>query len=208
VKREVLALLALVALTAVPAAPVHAQPPAATPQATVVDSLMMLEKAVAADSSKFDNLYRLANMYLDRDRVTDATKVLHKAHKLKPKDHRVLVNLGAAYDASGTPAAAQGYYREALKLAPGDSVATCRLASSLYAAGTYKEAMSLLRGMVGDGSKGAYCAYFTLGVAFADAGIYRDAIRMWKKVIEIAPNSAEAASARESIEVLSQFVGE
>ena len=207
-KREVLALLAFVTLAAVSAAPVHAQPPAANPQASAVDSLMLLEKAVAADSSKFDNLYRLANMYLDRDRVTDATKVLHKAHKLKPKDHRVLVNLGAAYDAAGTPAAAQGYYREALKLAPGDSVATCRLASSLYAAGTYKEAMTLLRGLVGDGSKGAYCAYFTLGVAFADAGIYRDAIRMWKKVIEIAPNSPEAASARESIEVLSQFVGE
>ena len=148
-KREVLALLAFVTLAAVSAAPVHAQPPAANPQASAVDSLMLLEKAVAADSSKFDNLYRLANMYLDRDRVTDATKVLHKAHKLKPKDHRVLVNLGAAYDAAGTPAAAQGYYREALKLAPGDSVATCRLASSLYAAGTYKEAMTLLRGQIG-----------------------------------------------------------
>jgi Flp pilus assembly protein TadD len=134
--------------------------------------------------------------------------VLHKAHKLKPKDHRVLVNLGAAYDAAGKPVDAQGYYRDALKLAPGDSVATCRLASSLYAAGTYGESMKLLRGMIGDGSRGAYCAYFTMGVAFADAGIYRDAIRMWRRVIELAPNSPEAASARESIEVLEQFVGE
>ena len=48
----------------------------------------------------------------------------------------------------------------------------------------------------------AFCAYFTMGVAFADAGIYREAIRMWKKVVEIAPDSPEAASARESIDVL------
>jgi len=44
-------------------------------------------------------------------------------------------------------------------------------------------------------------------VAFADAGIYREAIRMWRKVVEIAPDSPEAASARESIEVLQKFVG-
>ena len=60
---------------------------------------------------------------------------------------------------------------EALQVAPGDSVATCRLASSLYAQANYKEAMRLLRGMINKGT-GAYCAYFTLGVAFADAGIY------------------------------------
>ena len=43
-------------------------------------------------------------------------------------------------------------------------------------------------------------------MAFADAGIYRDAIRMWKKVVELAPGSPEAVSAKESIEVLEKFV--
>ena len=52
----------------------------------------------------------------------------------------------------------------------------------------------------------AYCAYFTLGVAFADAGLYRDAIRMWRKVVDIAPASPEAVSAKESIEVLEKFL--
>ena len=171
----------------------------------VVDSLGLLERAVAKDSSKFDNLYRLGVLYMDRDRTNEAIRVLQKAHSLRPKNHRVLVNLGAAMDAAGQPTGAQTYYRQALALAPGDSVATCRLASSLYAQANYKESMKLLRGMIGKGS-GAYCAYFTLGVAFADAGIYRDAIRMWQKVIELAPNSSEANSAKESIEVLEKFV--
>ena len=52
----------------------------------------------------------------------------------------------------------------------------------------------------------SHCSYFTLGVAFADAGIYRDAIRMWRKVVELAPTSPEATSAKESIEVLQKFV--
>ena len=67
-------------------------------------------------------------------------------------------------------------------------------------------AVDLLRDVIHD-KPIAYCAYFYMGVAFADAGIYREAIRMWKKVVEIAPDSPEAASVRESIEVLQKFVG-
>ena len=52
----------------------------------------------------------------------------------------------------------------------------------------------------------SHCAYFTLGVAFADAGLYRDAIRAWQKVVEYAPESAEAVSARESNEVLTKYL--
>lgn len=201
-KRSILALVLIALATPLLAVRAHAQ---STPAPAVVDSLGLLERAVARDSSKFDNLYRLGVMYLDRDRTNEAIKVLLKARSLKPKNHRLLVNLGAALDAAGQPAGAQTYYREALALVPGDSVATCRLASSLYAQANYQDAMTLLRGMVDKGT-GAYCAYFTLGVAFADAGIYRDAIRMWRKVVEIAPTSAEAMSAKESIEVLEKFV--
>jgi len=175
------------------------------PKPAAVDSLGMLEKAVAKDSTKFDNLYRLGVMYLDRDRVSESIRVLQKAHQLKPKNHRVLVNLGAAYDAAGQPAQAQTYYKQALDIAPTDSVATCRLASSYYAQANYKDAMELLRNMIKK-NQGAYCAYFTMGVAFADAGIYRDAIRMWQKVVALAPESPEANSAKESIEVLQKFV--
>ncbi|MEO5616834.1 MAG: tetratricopeptide repeat protein [Candidatus Eisenbacteria bacterium] len=170
-----------------------------------VDSLGLLERTVARDSTKFDNLYRLGVMLMDRDRSADAVKVLTKAVTLRPKDLRTLVNLGAAYDALGQADPAQNYYREALKTAPGDSVATCRLASSLYASSKTAESMDLLRKVI-RAKPGSYCAYFTLGVAFADAGIYSDAIRMWKKVIALAPQSPEAISASESIEVLERYV--
>ena len=170
------------------------------------DSLKLLEQSVAKDSTKFENLVALGAMYLDRDRPVEAERVLHKANQVRPKNLKVLVNLGAAYDAQGSADAAQKYYREALTVSPGDELATCRLASSLYAQAKQSDAVQLLRDMIREKPK-AYCAYFTMGVAFADAGIYREAIRMWKKVVEIAPDSPEAASARESIDVLQKFVG-
>lgn len=178
---------------------------AAKPAAAEVDSVALLEKVVARDSSKFDNLYRLGVMYLDREDAKSAIKVFSKARQLRPKDHRVLVNLGIALDQEGQHVPAQSSYRDALAQFPGDSIASCRLAMSLYAQNRYSEAMDIARDLIRR-SPGAYCAYFAMGVAFADAGMYRDAIRMWQKVVDLAPSSPEAISAKESLEVLEKVV--
>jgi tetratricopeptide (TPR) repeat protein len=208
------ALLAALLTTASLAALVHAAPAdkAATGTSAsssnapaVVDSLGLLERAVAKDSSKFDNLYKLGVMYLDRDRTAEATRVLLRANKARPKDVKTLVNLGAAFDAAGNQTQAQVYYRQAIELSPEDSVATCRLASSLYAQAKYQDSIDLLRDVIKKRPQ-SYCAYFTLGVAFADAGLYRDAIRMWRKVVDYGSGTPESVSAMESIEVLEIFV--
>lgn len=200
-KRLAVALLACLGLAA--AAPALAADAKAA--AAPVDSLALLEKAVARDSSKFDNLYRLGVLYLDRERMVEASRVLAKANQVKPNDLKVLVNLGIAADALGSADAAQDWYAKALKVAPDDSIAMCRMASSKYAQGKYDEAMGLLRELIRK-KPAAYCAYFTLGVSFADAGLYRDAIRQWRKVVELAPASPEALSAKESIDVLEKFL--
>jgi tetratricopeptide (TPR) repeat protein len=150
-------------------------------------------------------VYALGVAYMDRERMQEALLVFEKASMLQPKNVKVLVNMGIAADATGHPEEAQGYYTRALAIAPNDTLAGCRMASSKYAQGKYDESMTMLRELIAK-NPGAHCAYFTLGVAFADAGIYRDAIRMWKKVVELAPDSPEAVSARESIDVLEKFL--
>jgi tetratricopeptide (TPR) repeat protein len=184
----------------------HAADKAAAPAVpAVTDSLGLLERAVAKDSSKVENLYRLAVMYLDREKNAEAVQVLLKANSLKPKQVKTLVNLGIALDNLNKSDLAQKYYRDAIAVAPNDSLATCRLATSLYSQAKYGEAMDTLRGLIARQPR-SYCAYFTMGVAFADAGLYRDAIRQWKKVVELAPTSPEALSAKESIDVLERFL--
>jgi len=176
---------------------------AATP--AVTDSLGLLERAVAKDSTKFDNLYKLGVMYLDREKNAEAALVFSKANRVKPKNAKVLVNLGVALDNLSRSDEAQAYYRQALTVSPNDSLAGCRLATSLYAQGKFSDSMTLLRDLVARQPR-SYCAFFQMGVAFADAGLYRDAIRAWQKVVELAPESSEAVSARESIEVLTKYL--
>ena len=205
-------LVALTLVTFASALPAHAADKNAAKSASKaeqkgapVDSLVLLQRAVARDSTKWENLYRLGLMLMDRDRPDEARQVLTKATRVRPDHVPTIVNLGAAYDALGQAGNAQNTYHDALKLSPEDTVATCRLASSLYSTGDYAEAVDLLRALIAK-NPAAYCAYFTLGVAFADAGIYKDAIRMWEKVVALAPGSPEAMSAKESIDVLQRVI--
>ena len=176
---------------------------AATP--AVTDSLGLLERAVAKDSTKFDNLYKLGVMYLDREKNAEAALVFSKANRVKPKNAKVLVNLGVALDNLSRSDEAQAYYRQALTVSPNDSLAGCRLATSLYAQGKFSDSRTLLRDLVARQPR-SYCAFFQMGVAFADAGLYRDSVRMFKKVVELAQASSEAQSAKETIDVLEKFV--
>ena len=128
-----------------------------------------------------------------------------KANQVKPKNVKVLVNLGVALDNLSRADDAQAYYKQAIALSPQDSLANCRLATSLYAQGKFGDSIPLLRELIAKQPRWP-CAYFTMGVAFADAGLYRDAIRMWKKVVELSPTSPEAQSAKESIDVLERFL--
>jgi len=170
------------------------------------DSLPRLEAAVRKDSTNVRALYKLGIAYLDRDRPADATGMFQKATKLKPDYVEAWVNLGAAEDANGHGAGARGDYRTALGLHPGDEIALCRMASSFYAAGIKDSAMDVIRDILKKDDKSS-CAYFTLGVSFADANMFREAIRVWQKVVDLAPKSPEAESATESIKLLKEYLG-
>ena len=177
----------------------------AQPQGASPDSVRELELAVMADST-YDNLYRLGIAYLDRDRPQEAIRAFRRCTTLEPDKIESWVNLGAAQDAIGHGADARRAYRRALEIREHDEIALCRLGASLYASQMKAAAMDTIRLAIATHPR-SYCAYFTLGVAFADAQIFREAIRSWEKVVEFAPDSPEAQSASESITMLQQLVG-
>ncbi len=190
-----------------PAAPAATKATKAALTAKAVpDSLPRLEAAVKRDSTNAKALYRLGIAYLDRDRATEAARMFQKAVISKPDYVEAWVNLGAAEDAEGHGGMARTHYRQALILRPDDEIAMCRLASSFYAVGIRDSAMEVLRTQIKNNPK-SHCAYFTLGVAFADAGMFRDAIQAWQQVVANAPTSPEAESAGESIKLLQEYLG-
>ena len=49
-------------------------------------------------------------------------------------------------------------------------------------------------------------ANYNMGVAFADAQIFKQALWYWKKVVEIDSTSAVAESAKSSVQILEDFL--
>jgi tetratricopeptide (TPR) repeat protein len=169
------------------------------------DTLRALQVAADKDTTNFEKNYRYGVGLLDADRALEAVRAFDRATRAKPKEVKGWVNLGAAYDAIGHGPEARAQYRMALSVNPEDEIALCRLGASLYAGNSRAAALDTLRLTLKRHPK-SYCAYFTMGVAFADAQIYQEAIRCWEKVVELAPNSPEAASAKESIATLKELL--
>jgi tetratricopeptide (TPR) repeat protein len=180
--------------------------PAAKAAPAAPDSLPRLEAAVKKDSTDVKAVYRLGIAYLDRDRPQEAAGLFHRATMLKPDYVEAWVNAGAAEDAIGHGAAARLAYRKALELRPTDEIAQCRMASSFYATGMKDSAMAMMRETLAKNPRSS-CSYFTMGVAYADASMFREAIRVWQKVVEYSPGSPEAESAKESIKLLQEYLG-
>jgi tetratricopeptide (TPR) repeat protein len=174
-------------------------------QAAAPDTVRQLEIAAQKDTASFDKSYRLGVAYLDRDRAQEAVPVFQRCTRLRPAEVKGWVNFGAALDAIGKGSDARAAYRVALAHAPGDEIALCRLGASLYAGGSKAAAMDTLRVTLAK-YPSSYCAYFTLGVAFADAQMYDEAIRAWEKVVAAAPDTPEALSAKESIATLRELM--
>jgi len=205
--------LALAVAVGLPSATADTVKPAAAKKSTTtkkaaapVDSLPALEAAVKKDSSNAVKQYRLGVAYLDRDRAQEAMRAFQAATKAKPDYLEAWVNLGASHDAIGHGANARTAYRQALSIRPDDEIAMCRLASSFYAVGSKDSAMMVLRETLAKHPR-SHCSYFTLGVAFADGGMFREAIAAWQKVSEYSPGSPEAESANESVRLLKEYLG-
>jgi len=170
------------------------------------DSMARLKAAVDKDSTNAQAQYRYGLGLLDNDRPLEATRAFHAAVTTKPDFLEAWVNLGAAHDAVGHGALARGAYSQALALRKNDEIALCRMASSYYAVGMKDSAMVVLRQTLAAHPR-SHCSYFTLGVAFADGGMFREAIAAWQKVAEFAPGSLEAESANESVRLLKEYLG-
>jgi protein O-GlcNAc transferase len=177
--------------------PALAADPARDPAAIEGEIRAQLEKTPADP----ELLFRLGNALYDQGRRTEAQTSFEKAIALKPDYVKAMVNLGVVLNESGKSEEALKYFESALALSPDDVTVLCNKGQALYALQKYSQATDLYRkGIQLDAN--AQLPHYLLGVAFADAGIYREAIVEWEKVVKIDPKSEAATTALEGIKVL------
>jgi tetratricopeptide (TPR) repeat protein len=88
---------------------------------------------------------------------------------------------------------------------PEDCNARSNLGNAYYAMSRYSEAMYEYRRAIDIDPK-CHSALYNIGVAFADAGLFREAVSWWRKVVQAAPGTDAARNADDNIKILERFI--
>lgn len=169
------------------------------------EQLTALE-AQADERSKDPTYYfELGNVHADLSQREAAIAAYESALALDGEYVEALVNLGAIKNEMGKADEAIDLLTRASELRPDESKVWVNLGNAYYSKSEYYPAMEQYREALKVNEKSPE-AHYQIAVAYADAGIYREAIREWQKVVDFAPETDAAKSAKENIEVVEQIL--
>ena len=173
-------------------------------EAQIKASISRLEKLTAADPKNYRLMFDLANEYVIVHNEDNAKIMYERAIGLNPKYVQAMVNLGSLYSDLEEHDEAIKWYEKALSIDPENCKARSNLGNVYYAMQRHPDAMFEYRRAV---QQDPTCesAMYNIAVAFADAGLFREAVAWWKKVEKVAPGTEAARSARENIDILDRF---
>jgi tetratricopeptide (TPR) repeat protein len=157
-----------------------------------------LEESLRLSPQNARALLSLALIAADQGRAEDSRALVEKAlryHGSEPRTQYVAARLAAA---GGDLARAAAHARNALDLKPGYSEAGLLLGSLMYRAGSYDQAVALMREAVARNRKDGL-AWYTLGLAQRAAGKGADAIYSLKTAAGLRPDDEIARLALESV---------
>lgn len=180
--------------------------PPATAQ-VAPDSIAMFTQMLKKDSTSVSVRFRLGNALYDAGRKDEALDQYKRILARKPDYVETLVNMGILLNEVGKSDEAADALAKAIGLRPNDALALASMGNVLYGMQKYPEASDMYRKALSADAK-CYQAWYYWGIAFADAGIYREAINKWQKVVDLAPTSQAAESAKENIRIVKQFIGD
>ncbi len=112
---------------------------------TANEAIVSYNLALVLDSRNLPALLGLARADLMTGKPELALDPLSRAFAENPGESKALLLLGVAKDLSGQHQEAQDWYRNGLRLAPGDRALTVDLALSLALSGDYLSAIALLQ---------------------------------------------------------------
>ncbi len=137
--------------------------------------------------------------------LEEALRIFRHVNELAPDNIEALVNSAVIIIDQGRPQEAVEILRRALEVKADDLSAMCNLAQAYYAMGDAENAVgSLVRAIKIDDQY--QDAHFLLGIYFAEAKLYLEALREWQAVIDIDPSSAGAIQARANIKTLESMM--
>lgn len=105
------------------------------------EAISVLKAGLAVDPEAQDVYNALGGIYSQLGRHEDAIAMLERYSSLAPNEANAYDSLGLAHDWAGRPEVAEHYFRRALEIQPGFTIAVIHMAELHYRGGKYEEAL-------------------------------------------------------------------
>ncbi len=168
----------------------------------VREIIALYKKAIAMDNQYVSAYYNLANLYQDLDRFDDSLVLYNKALAIDSKNKDILFSLGLLYQRMNKPQQSIDTFNRLLKIYPDDEDVYVNITDAYSKAivnhpgeKEYKEQREEVLSAYEDLSKRKkYTSvdYFNLGFLYEQVGGYEEAIRFYKKALELNPTYEKA----------------
>ncbi len=172
-----------------------AQAPERPPEVTAA------EARAAASPRDLDALMDLGEACYNADLLEEAAGAFRQAVAVAPESVPALVNLGVTLNDLGQAQEAATHLERALALRPEDAAVRTNLAIARYTLGETERAVELLTQVI-EQEPANQLAHFQLGVMFAEARLFEEAVAEWQAVVAAGPETVEGRQARENLERL------
>jgi tetratricopeptide (TPR) repeat protein len=171
------------------------------------DAEQELKKAIALNPKDGTAQFNLGNYYNSIGRQDDALGSFRRATEVTPQMADAWVNYGIMLNQIGKSGEAKQAYEKALAQDSTNVRAINNMGNAEYALGRVSDATALYEKALKLDPKNQEALY-NLGVAFADAQIYKQALEYWRRLVAIDSTTQVAQSAKNSIQVLSDFLSQ
>jgi tetratricopeptide (TPR) repeat protein len=176
-------------------APIETIPADAEPE-TRIDMLEAMTDNYPEDANLY---FEIGNMYYDQLMPSDAVRNYEKALELDPKMNAARVNLAMLFAESAEADSARVLLEEALRIDPEDAKAYNNLGMIYYTEMDVDMAVKYFSKAISIAPESIE-AHYNLGLAFAESGLLLEAIREWRRVLELDQESETAQRARLSLD--------
>ncbi len=169
------------------------------------DRLVHLKQIVDEGKGTKEIYFHLGNAYYETGDANGAVGAYSEAIEIDPKYFKAMVNLALMYDEQEKYTLAIETLERAAEIDPKSPDVWSHMGNSYYAQSQHAKAMDLYRKSLQLDPNASHALY-SIGVAFADAGIFREAVRYWERVSKLEPDSELGKNASENVQLLQRYL--
>lgn len=157
-----------------------------------------LDAFIAQFPASAEGHFQLGVWFYEEERLSDAIESFKKAMALDAANFKAVANAGLVLERMNKSAEALALYEGFLAKNPSDARAAAHYGEALWSAGRRSEGVAQYRKALEIDS---HCveAHFNLGSAFAEMGIFREAMREWEHVVKAGAPEGLVSQARINI---------